>query len=172
MKFPRGIRRKLDKLEKKIRLVDRLNRQAKKQKSNFELEIAKIRSENADELYLAASVTANWIQEFFSSKQGKRLLAVSLGGLKLFCQPYIGGRPSFGSEKTTFATIELGTDGSVYYKERYKFFPSSDTFLDNCPINPMVLVENLHPDYLVDLAEHLSSGGVWEYIGSFLPKGD
>ena len=169
MKFPKELIKKVRQIERAAKVANKEYELDKKRKDDIKSSIKNIRVERAGELYLAAKTAVEWIDKFYFSKDGTRLLSVTPGDLKLFCQPYIGGLPSFGSERTTFATIELGIDGSLHYRERYKWYPASDVLLDTCPINPMILVENLHPDYLQDLAEHLISGAVWEYIESFLP---
>ncbi|MBI3632195.1 MAG: hypothetical protein HY225_01995 [Candidatus Vogelbacteria bacterium] len=169
MKIPESIITKLDNLERKKK--DRRNRDrlAKEEEKTAVDALKRLKKDRAIELQSAASSVAAWIGLFYQNPIGKRLLK-AVGSLKIFCAAYWLGMPVPEAYTTTFAVISLDAKGNVSYGERYKGMPVHETFLDMNPVNPAVLVEALHPDYLVALADHLVSGVVWEYIENFLPK--
>lgn len=163
MKIPESVIKKLGELERRKRDNKNAARRAKRRDKKIADALNKIRQERAPELIEAAQVVAKWVGDLYSSDAGKRLVKMA-GAITIFCQPYWNGMPAFEAELTTFATVSLDAKGNFIYGERYKWMPVHQTYLDINPINPTVLIEALHPDYLTDLAEHLASGAVWEYI--------
>ncbi|MBI3633732.1 MAG: hypothetical protein HY226_05595 [Candidatus Vogelbacteria bacterium] len=163
MKVPDKVIKKIEELEQRKKDQKNAIRREKRHQKKIKDALNKIREERAPELIQAAEVVVQWVKEFYDSEIGRQLLRVA-NPIKIFCQPYWNGLPAFGCEITTFATIQLDDKGNMKYCERYKWMPEHETFLDMNPINPVVLVEALHPDYLVDLAEHLMSNAVWEDI--------
>ena len=169
MKIPESIVKKMDELEQKKRDRENVARLEQRRKKKIADALKKMRDKRAPELTNAADTVVKWISEFYGNGNGKRLLGITCS-VRIFCSAYWLGVPVPEARSTTFATISLDDKGRVVYGERYKGFPAHETLLGVNPVNPMALIEALHPDYLVELSEHLMSGAVWEYIELFLPK--
>ena len=169
MKIPESVLKKLQELEQKKQDRKNAARREKRRQKKVADALKKMKEDRMPELIAVAEAVTKWIGEFYESVEGRRLLKLT-SQLRIFCSAYWQGFPVPEAHRTTFAVISLDDKGNVTYGERYNGFQAHEIYLDMNPVNPMVLVEALHPDYLVELAEHLVSGAVWDYIELFLPK--
>ncbi len=128
-----------------------------------------LRKLNWVQLNVHAREILHWIYEFVRSPDGKKFFK-QVHTIRIFCASFWLGFPVKEAYSTTFATIEVDRHGNVSYNERYKGMPAHTIKLGKIPIVPETLVEKLHPDYLVQLAEHLLSGAVWNYIETAMPE--
>jgi len=165
MKFPK-------KVTEKIELISKQNEKRKQEikeavlaakKRNEDLEESK--KSRRPELLGCAKEISDWLKNFYYSEDLKQLFIVLdlWSDLRIYCDSFWQGfpRPEYSY---CYATIALNKNGQVFYRERYKGMPCHETELGKIPLNPEVLISKLHPDYLKNLAEHLRSGEVWDYI--------
>jgi len=165
MKFPKKV---LEKLDVVLQQNEKRKQEAKERvlavkKRNEDLE--KLRQSRKPELLGYANEVADWLSDFYNSKDLKQLFSVLelQSDLRIFWDNFWQGFPK-EKHSYCYATIVLNKNGQVSYSERYKGMSVHETKLGKMPLNPAFLVSKLHPDYLKNLAEHLKSGRVWDYI--------
>lgn len=169
MKIPKDVIDRIDRLEKERQRRAKAETRIKRRNALAASKLLKLKRSRIDELILCAHCVYTWINEFVNSGEGRKLVA-QLGIVGIFCAPFWQGYPAPESAASTFATLEIDKDGNVFYLERYKWMPSRELLVGRITFNPTLLIEKLHPDYLAQLAEHVKSGAVWNYIKSTLPK--
>lgn len=135
--------------------------EGKKRKEDLE----KLRQSRRPELLVYAKGVSVWLEDFYNSEDLKRLFSVIdlKSDVTIFCDNFWQGFPK-EKHSYCYASIVLNKNGEVSYGERYKGMSVHETKLGKIPLNPNTLVSKLHPDYLKNLAEHLRSGKVWDYI--------
>ncbi len=165
MKFPKKV---LEKLDVVLQQNEKRKQEAKERvlavkKRNEDLE--KLRQSKKSELLGYAKEVSYWLKDFYSSEDLKQIFSVLelQSDLRIFCDNFWQGFPK-EKHSYCYATIIVNKNGIVSYCERYKGMPVHETKLGKIPLNPNRLVSKLHPDYLKNLAEHLRSGDVWNYI--------
>lgn len=165
MKFP-------EKVSKKVDLIVKQNEE-QKQKVKEAVAAARKRVEDSEKLKQSmmpellgyAKEVSDWLKEFHSSDDLKKLfVALDLfSDIRIFCDSFWQGFPK-PKYSYCYATIVVNKNGKVSYCERYKGMPCHETPLGKIPLHPQVLVAKLHPYYLKNLAYHLKTGDVWDFI--------
>ncbi len=169
MKIPQNIMKRVEDLVDENKKIEIAERKRTKEKRIKEDELEDLKKLHSVQLNAHARKVLSWIWEFYSSEDGEKFFR-QIHTIRIFCAPFWLGLPVPEAHGTTFATIEVNKHGNVSYGERYKGMPAHTINLGKIPIVPELLVEKLHPDYLIQLAEHLESGAVWDYIESAMPK--
>lgn len=168
MRFPAEIRQRMRKLlEEKAEYRRQRLVAARAWKKKLE-DLEKLRKSRKAELRVSAGEVLRWLEEFLASEDTERLfMATDKTQLVVFCDSFWQGFPTDGVY--CYATFEVSRRGAVFYGERYKGMQAKMVKLGKAPMKRSVLVKNLHPDYLKNLAGHFKSGKVWEYLLKTMP---
>ncbi|MDO8429889.1 MAG: hypothetical protein Q7S73_00805 [bacterium] len=165
MKFPKKVSQKVDLILKKNEERKEREKEAalavKKRKEDLE----KLKQSRMPELLGYAREVSGWLNDFCSSEDLNKYFSASAfrSDLRIFCDSFWQGLPQ-PKHSYCYATITVNKNGKVSYGERYKGMLAHETELGRAPLNPEVLISKLPPDYLKNLAEHLRTDKVWDYI--------
>jgi hypothetical protein len=166
MDVPKDLKHKIDKRSKKDAEIAKSRKQESQARKGELEKIKKFRLKNKKKLMVSAKFAAKWLNDFFRNKPCKKAIKASYGMLSLFCSDEFYRevrlpKPSCG----VHSEIIVYGDGSLIYREGYKFYGSSLTWdLGTVPIKPNNLYKKLHPEYLELFVKHLKSKEVWKYI--------
>ncbi len=164
MKFPEKVLQKVSLVlrqnEKRKQEAEERVSAAKRERDDLE----KARKSRKTELLGYAKEVSAWLAGFYGSEDvGKLFSALVRSDLTIFCDNFWQGFPK-PKHSYCYASISVDKSKAVLYRERYKGMPAHESGLGKVPLDPRVLVSKLHPEYLKNLAEHLRSGKVWDYI--------
>lgn len=166
MRIPKKIKSRLKEIEKKEAAQVRAEMKERAEEQKAERAVENLRASRKKELMKFAESAANWLNDFWKSKDGRKTVkkAVYCYGLVLFSSDaFWKGKPSKPDVGVCTGVI-LNDSGELIYFEKYKWFPPQDTSLGVAPIRPKDLFAKLHPDFLRVFAKHLKSGRVWDSI--------
>lgn len=175
MRVPKEIRERIAELKNKEKRDKERRRQEVLRKKKEQKEIEKLRKSKKKELGRLAKAAADWLNEFWNSRDGKAAVerAVYVYGLTLFSTDSFWNQKPCGPSFGVNTYIILNREGSVEYHEKYKWMPPGFIVkLGTVPVvKPETLVAKLHPDFLEAFADHLKTGSVWKTIKAFLNIG-
>jgi hypothetical protein len=167
MKIPDKIMRKVEELAEAKNQRDLAKKAEELAEAKRIKELEDLKDSRKQELCLYAAQIADWVDHLFQGGDGKRFFE-AVDRIRIFTAPFWKGYPE--SKGSVSATIEINKVGQVVYSERYKGNPTHDTPLGSNPLSMKDLINRLHPDFLKQWAEHLTSGAVWDYIETAMPK--
>lgn len=169
MRFPENLRRKTRELLAEKAEQERKRLEAKRAWERKLEDLEDLRRSRKKELSEYAKEVSRWVMEFLKSKDAKDLFrAMSRTEIIVFCDSFWQGFPT--DSPYCYATLEITKDGEVSYGERYKGMPTHVTKLGKLPKAQKKLIQSVHPDYLKNLARHLRTGEVWNYLLQMMPK--
>jgi hypothetical protein len=169
LKIPNRIMRRVRELANEKKQGERSRKKAELAEAKLSKELKDLKESRKKELLLYATQIAGWIEQLFQSKDGIKFFR-AVDRIRIFTARFWKMYPLSETTVSESATIEIDSTGKVTYSERSRALPSHDTPLGNNPLNKSELINKLHPDFLKQWAEHLTSGAVWDYIEAAMPK--
>jgi hypothetical protein len=129
-----------------------------------------LRARYQEEILISARFISEWLTCWVLEEKTRKLFSVK-NPVIIFTAPYWGRWPEPRSEaSTTHAVIEAFKNGKVNYQEYFNWLPGERIELGHIPLEPALLINNLHPEYLLSFEKVLRDGLVGNYIDNFLEK--
>ncbi len=127
-----------------------------------------------DDLLAGAQIITDWLFQFWNNPEIQKGFKVRRS-ICVFGERYFDGAPT--TDRHAWAVIEAGYAGTIKYCERRNTSMGSGSrrktmlgvivespFSDAWQLLLRALIDNLHPQYLLQFAEAVKSGKVWDYV--------
>ncbi len=169
MKIPDNILKKIEEITVEKARREKVIADQKRKEFERGIKLDELRGSMMKELQSAATRISNWIEELMNMEDGRKLFQL-VERVSIFSARFFIGEPSPPGSITTLARITLHNNGNVDYIESHKARDHVPITLGRSPLSMNTLIENLHPDFLLQLDENISKGEVWKFIEASLSK--
>lgn len=124
-----------------------------------------------DDLSAGAHIILSWIYRFWNNPEIHEVFKIR-NSICVFGGCYLDGEPT--TDRHAWAVVEITHLKEVCYRERYNISMGGSsrhekilgafTSFDARQLLFRALIDNLHPEYLLQFAEAIKSGKVWDHI--------
>lgn len=128
-----------------------------------------------DDLSAAAHRIMNWVYLFWNNPEIHEVFKIR-NSVCIFGSRYLDCEPT--TDKHAWAVIEVTHSKEIIYREQYHTSMGGSSRLkktlgdfacfDERQALHRALIDNLHPDYLLQFAEAVRTGKVWDHVLRFL----
>lgn len=171
MDIPQKIKDRIAKIILEDEQHEENKRKAEEAEKNRLEKIHHMRVALEDDLLAGAHVVMRWIYRFWNDPEIHEVFKIR-NSICIFRGRYLNGEPT--TDKHAWAVIETTHSKEIIYREQYKTSMGGSsrlkktlgdfTSFDAQQLLLRALIDNLHPDFLLQFAEAVRSGKVWEHI--------